>query len=330
MRVLLTVGAARAFGPRLLAEHPGIELLAMGPEGVLHLDDGTSVAREATGAEVAWATTDLYREDRAVVRPFFGLVRRCETLAWFQSAAAGFDAPIFAELIKKGVLFTKSDVHTIPIAEYVLRAALDHCQRATAWSAAQAERRWETHEFSEVFGSTWVVVGLGPIGAAVATRARALGAHVIGVRRSVAAGGPVDELVTPAELPAVLPRADVVALCAPANRSTEHLVDEGFLAAMQPGALLVNIGRGSVVDEQALVAALDAGELGAAALDVFETEPLPKDSPLWAHPKVTVTPHDSANSARRVLRQFELFSENLARYARGEPLRNVVTEADLG
>ncbi len=329
MRILLTAGAARAFGPRLLAAHRGVELVTMGPGGTLSLGAGTPVERDASGVEVAWATTDLYREDRAVVRPFFGLVRRCETLRWFQSAAAGFDAPIFAELIKKGVIFTKSDVHAVPIAEYVLRAALDHCQDAKAWSVAQAARRWETHEFSEVFESTWVVVGLGSIGAAVATRARALGAHVIGVRRSAAAGGPVDEMVTPAELPAVLPRADIVALCAPANSSTEHLVDEGFLAAMQPGALLVNIGRGSVVDENALVAALDADELGAAVLDVFETEPLPEDSPLWAHPKVTVTPHDSANSARRVRRQFELFSDNLARYEQGEPLRNVVREADL-
>jgi phosphoglycerate dehydrogenase-like enzyme len=329
VRVLLTEGAARVFGPRLVADHPGIELVAMGREGVLSAGDGTPIDRTASGIEVAWATTDLYHQDRELVRPFFGLVRRCETLRWFQSAAAGYDAPIFAELIKKGVLFTKSDVHSIPIAEYVLRAALDHFQEPQRWVAAQAQRQWEGHEFRELWGSTWVIVGFGSIGAEVAQRVRAFGARAVGVRRRPTGHEPADEMVTPTELLEVLPGADVVALCAPANPTTEHLVDRRFLAAMKPSALLINIGRGSVVDERALVAALDAGELAAAVLDVFETEPLPPDSPLWSHPKVTVTPHDSANSNRRVLRQFELFTDNLGRFRRSEPLRNVVTVDDL-
>jgi len=329
VRVLLTDGAARAFGPRLVADHPGIELVAMGEGGALRTTDGAAVDREAAGVEVAWATTDLYRQDRALVRPFFGLVRRSETLRWFQSAAAGYDAPIFAELITKGVLFTRSDVHSIPIAEYVLRAALDHVQQPGRWAAAQAERRWEGHEFCELWGSTWVIVGFGSIGTEIARRARAFGARVVGVRRRPSGTEEADKMVTTDELAQVLPHADVVVLCAPANPTTSHLADLAFFEVMQPSALLINIGRGSVVDEGALVAALDAGKLAAAVLDVFETEPLPADSPLWSHPKVTVTPHDSANSDRRVLRQFELFTDNLGRFRRGEPMRNVVTADDL-
>jgi len=329
LRVLVTEPAARTFGRAIVSIHPSVELVTMCADGTLVLGDSSPIGREEAGIEVAWATSDLYDEDRAMLRPFFGLVRRLDTLRWFQSSAAGFEAPVFGELIRKGILFTKSDVHSVPIAEYVLRAALDHFQAPQRWAAARSEKRWETHEFDEVFGSTWVVVGLGSIGAEVAARARALGAHVIGVRRRPPSDEPVDEMVTPEDLPAVLPRATVVVLCAPANPSTEHLVDDVFLGAMNEQALLVNIGRGSIVDEVALVRALDNGQIAAAVLDVFQTEPLPSDSPLWTHPKVTVTPHASVISRARTSRQAELFGDNLSRYIRGDPLRQLVTEADL-
>jgi len=162
MRLLLTEPAVRASGEALLAAHTGIELVALRPDGAVVLSDGTELDREDTGVEVAWATSDLY-EEGGQLRAFFGLVRRLGTLRWFQSQAAGFDAPIFAELIRKGVLFTKSDAHSVPIAEFVLRAVLDHHQRPERWAAAQAARRWERHEFDEVSGSTWMVVaGAGP------------------------------------------------------------------------------------------------------------------------------------------------------------------------
>jgi phosphoglycerate dehydrogenase-like enzyme len=292
------------------------------------LADGSVVTREDTGIDVAWATSDLY-EDGGALRPFFGLVRRLDTLRWFQSAAAGFDAPVLVELIGRGILFTKSDVHSVPIAEFVLRAVLDHYQRPDRWASAQAERRWTRHEFDEVFGTTWVVVGLGSIGTEVALRAKALGVHTVGVRRHPTGDEPVDRLVQPDELTGVLSGADVVVLCAPANATTQHLVDGGFLAAMKQGALLVNIGRGSLVDEAALAEALDRGSIGGAILDVFETEPLPAESPLWAHPKVVVTPHNSAIARARFWREEALFSDNLGRFLRGEPLRGVVTKADL-
>jgi len=326
---LVTEPSARAFGPSIVSSHEGVELVAMQADGTLQLPDGSSVDREGSGIEVVWATSDLYDDDRDVLRPFFGLVRRLDTLRWFQSAAAGFDAPIFAELIRRGILFTKSDVHSVPIAEYVLRAVLDHCQGPERWAAAQAKRQWVRLEFDEVFGSTWVVVGMGSIGSAVAIRARAFGAYVVGVRRRPATDEPVDEMVTPEALPAVLSRADVVVLCAPANASTEHLVDAAFLGAMKERALLVNIGRGSVVDEEALVAALNGGQIAAAVLDVFQTEPLPPESPLWGHPRVSVTPHTSAISSARFARQAELFNDNLSRFLRGQPLKNQVSEADL-
>src|SRR5690606_40181029 len=139
--------------------------------------------------------------------------------------------------------------------------------------------------------------------------------------RSPATGDePADALAHPDELPALLGESDVVVLAAPASASTEGMVDTGFLAAMRPGALLVNVGRGSLVDEAALLTALDAGRPAAAVLDVTRTEPLPPDDPLWSHPAVTITPHGSANGDGRWERGAVVFADNLARYVRGEPL----------
>jgi phosphoglycerate dehydrogenase-like enzyme len=221
-------------------------------------------------------------------------------------------------------------VTDIPISEYVLRSVLDHYPRPGEWAASSAERAWRRHDFREVHGTTWLVVGLGSIGGATAVRARAFGATVIGVRRSPGGDEPVDRMVTPAEVPGVLGEADVVVLAAPSTPDTRHLVDDAFLAAMKPGSLLVNIARGALVDEEALVRALDAGTtIEAAVLDVTATEPLPPDSKLWDHPRITITPHDAAGGTGRFARAADLFLDNLERYRAGEPLRHEVTAADL-
>lgn len=328
-RVLLTAPTAAGFGSEVQEREPGVELVSLAADGTMTLVGVGPLDPEKCDVDVAWVGPGIFDTEPGLMRSFFDVVRSSRSLRWFQSPAAGFERPVFGELIRRGVLFTKSDVHSIPIAEFVLRAALDHCQQPERWWEAQARHSWEYHEFDEVFGSTWVVIGLGSIGVEVSTRARALGARVIGVRRRPDPTAPVDRLVTPDALTEVLPAADVIALCAPANASTTHLVDDEFLSHTKAEALLVNIGRGALVDEAALVRALDAGRLGAAVLDVFETEPLPADSPLWDHPKVHVVPHNSALSRARVRRQVELFIDNLGRYRRGEPLRNLVSVSDL-
>jgi phosphoglycerate dehydrogenase-like enzyme len=279
--------------------------------------------------EVAWPTADLF-EPEAPLRPFFAFLLQSTTLRWIQSPAAGVDAPVFAELVKRGIRLTTSHVTDIPISEYVLRSVLDHFQRPREWAASSAERAWRRHDFREVHGTTWLVVGLGSIGGATAVRARAVGATVIGVRRSPTGDEPVDRMVTPAEVPGLLGEADVVVLAAPSTPDTRHLVDDAFLAAMKPGSLLVNIARGALVDEEALVRALDAGTtIEAAVLDVTATEPLPPDSKLWDHPRITITPHDAAGGTGRFARAADLFLDNLERYRAGEPLRHEVTAADL-
>ena len=284
---------------------------------------------EDAAAEVAWPTADLFEPD-APLRPFFAFLLQSTTLQWIQSPAAGVDAPVFAQLVRKGIRLTTSHVTDIPISEYVLRAVLDHYQRPEEWQASSGERAWRRHDFREVHGTTWLVVGLGSIGSATAVRARAFGAHVIGVRRSPTGAEPVDRMIRPDGVLGAVGAADVVVLAAPASAETRHLVDAAFLAAMKPGSLLVNIARGALVDEAALVAALDRGTtIEAAVLDVTATEPLPTDSPLWEHPAITITPHDAAGGTGRFARAADLFLENLRRYEAGEPLLHEVTAAEL-
>jgi phosphoglycerate dehydrogenase-like enzyme len=297
----------------------------MGPDGSLVAEDGSAVAWEDARPEVAWGTSDLFREGAPVGR-FFGLLRRLEGLRWFASPAAGFDAPVFAELARRGTRITNAHVNSLPIAEFVLRAVLDEFQEAGTWRSQEEEAAWRIHDWREVAGTTWLIVGLGSIGGEVAVRARAFGARVIGCRRTPSPGDPADRTITPDRLLEHVGEADVIVLAAPATPATERLVDEAFLAQVRPGSVLVNVARGSLVDEDALLASLDEGRPGSAVLDVFHTEPLAPDHPFWTHPSVRVTPHNAAGGLGRLHRQAELFADNLGRYLAGEPLRNDVTD----
>jgi phosphoglycerate dehydrogenase-like enzyme len=307
-RVLLTQQAADVLAPQL-AELPVTPVILDG-----HVDD----------IEVAWGSSDLFRSPQAT-RRFFGATTRSSTLRWLQVSGAGTDDPVFRRLLDNGVRLTTSHVTGPPIAEYVLRAVLDWFHGAEAWREAARQRRWEDHEFREVLRTTWLVVGLGSIGLEVSVRARAFGAHVIGTRRRPAGDEPVDELIAPDDIAAALPRADVVVLALPATPSSLGLVDEAFLRAMKPGSVLVNVARGSLVDEPALLAALDRGVPEAALLDVAATEPPPDDSPLWTHPNVVLTPHSCGLGLGRHARAAALFVDNLRRYLDGQPLVNDVS-----
>lgn len=271
--------------------------------------------RDDVDAEVAWGTFDLF-EDGGPARAFFGFLLHSPTIRWFQSPAAGADHPVFARVADRGVVVTTAHVTDVPIAEYVLRAVLDAFQRAGEWRAAQAASTWERHEWREVAGSRWLVHGLGAIGSAVAARARAFGAEVIGVRRT-----PGEGVVHPSAVMELLPTVDVVVLAAPLTEETRGLVSDDFLAAMRDRSVLVNIARGGLVDEDALLRSLDGrGVPEVAVLDVASEEPLPPSSPLWSHPRVVLTPHNAAAGHGRGERACELFLANLARWRAGEPL----------
>jgi phosphoglycerate dehydrogenase-like enzyme len=271
---------------------------------------------DTSSVDAAWLSADLWHGGRMGV--FFAGLRAAPRLRWVHTSSAGTDGAGFDELLARGVLLTTSHVNAMPIAEYVLAMVLRHYQRPDEWEAARRDRKWVHHDFREVLGTTWLVIGLGAIGSEVATRARACGARVIGVRRSPVGDEPVDVMVTPDGLLDVVGEADVVVLSRPASPGAPPVVDVPFLSRMRPRSVLVNIARGSLVDDAALLAALDGGVPEHAILDVFDVEPLPDDSPYWTHPRVTVTPHSANGGLGRYRRAAELFVSNLDRFVHGE------------
>lgn len=326
--VLVSAEAFEQHGHRLDAAHGAAvrwwTIDADGTVGAVRRDDTGQLP--SGGPEIAWLSNDVFYSG-----VFAELVERLPgytALRWVQSAAAGTDAAVFQRLMVAGVRLTTSHVTALSVAEYVLGAVLRHYQQPGLWERAAARREWRHHDFREVAGTTWLIVGLGAIGREVAQRARAFGARVVGVRRHPDGSEPVDEVILPSALAPRAAEADVVVLCAPANPATRHMVDADLLARLPPTAVLVNVARGSLVDEEALVAALDGGHLEHAILDVTATEPPPAESPLWDHSRITLTPHSSGAGTGRYHRAAEVFSANLARYRRGEPLVDEVTDLD--
>jgi len=313
-------------GDRLRQLVPGIRLTVMDARGGVSVDGrGTDLA-QAT-ATVGWGNFDVFAwPDR---REYFRALLKLSTLRWVQSAAAGVDDAVFARLVAKGVALTNSDAQGPSIADFVLGGALDFFQKLDDRRALQAAARWDRLPYRELSDTRWLIIGYGRIGRETARRARGFGATVIGVRRHAQPDELATAVVTLDQLAEQLPAADVVVLSCGLNPETKGLADAGFFARMKPGSLLINVGRGGLVDELALLASLEHGRPARAVLDVFATEPLPADSPFWRHPQVRVSAHTSATGSGLERRGDELFLDNLGRYARGEPLRNRVDPGDL-
>ena len=254
-------------------------------------------------------------------------------LRWVHATAAGVGSLMFPAMVASEVVITNSrGLHADAMGEHTLGVMLSFVRQLHRSRDAQRERRWAQDElwssppqFGRLADSTMVLVGLGAVGGAIAVRARALGVHVIAIRRRPQPDpAPADEQWGIAELHRLLPRADWLVLAAPLTAESRHLIGERELAALEPSAVLVNVGRGHLVDEPALVRALESGRLAGAALDVMEEEPLPGTSPLWGMPNVLVTPHISGLAPDYWGRAMRMFADNLRRYLDGRPLLNVV------
>ena len=211
------------------------------------------------------------------------------------------------------------------LAESVTGAMVVLSRGFLTYMEQQRERCWKPAWFTPLEGRTLLVIGLGAIGQCVARNARALGMRVLAIRGTPAPHPAADEVHGPDALMALLPAADFVSLHVRLNAATRGLISREAIAAMKPGAYLVNTARGGVVDEAALIDALRSGHLAGAYLDVFETEPLPPESPLWAMPNVLITPHASDSIVGWTRRFAALFADNLDRWRAGEPLVNRVT-----
>ena len=303
------------------------ELLVLPPAAAARLADA-----DCARAEIALFTEDLMPDH---ARQFFSAVRKAPRLRWLHVFNTGVDHPIFPEMLGRGVrLTTSAGTASEPIAHTAIMGMLALARHLPHWLAAQRRHAWEPMRAPErlprdLRGQTALVLGLGNIGAEIARIARAFGLHVIGVRRSPRrAGVPVDELRPPQALPELLPRADWLIIACPLTAETRGWIDAAAIARLPAGARVINVARGEIVSQPALIAALESGRLAGAYLDVFETEPLPADSPLWDLPNVLVSPHNAPASAGNQARVRDLFLENLRRWGRGEPLINEVAEGD--
>jgi phosphoglycerate dehydrogenase-like enzyme len=305
---------------------PALQTVVMDEEGALSLE-GRPFAADAADLDIAWLSADLWMTKAA--RMYMGALLAAPKLKWLQSAAAGFDNPAFGALVEKGTILTTSHGQAIGIADYVLAGVLDVFQRGRDRRAAQTEIAWRPLPFRELKDSTWLIIGFGSIGQAIAGRAKGFEARIFGVRRNQASDPLADKIVSMEALPGELPKADVVVLCAPLNTSTRHLANVDFFNAMKPGSVLVNVGRGALVDEAALLPALDRGVPDHAVLDVFETEPLPPESPFWTHPRVSLTAHAAGITGAQDGRNQALFLQNLGLYLAGKPLLNVADPKDV-
>lgn len=256
-------------------------------------------------------------------------------LVWFQTVGAGVDRVLLPEMRERGLIVTNSSgIHASNIAEHILSMMLAFARGLPQLIRAQQRREWlgtiRGHVF-ELDGQTLHVAGYGDIGRRLAHDAKALGMRVTATRRrpGPASDGIVDEIAGFDRLPELVADADHVAICLPQTRETIGLFDAKLIGAMKPGAYLYNIGRGPIVDTNALIAALDSGHLAGAGLDVTDPEPLPPDSPLWDRDNVIITAHTAGATPHYADRLMDIVIENVRRFRAGEPLMNRV-DLDLG
>ncbi len=307
---------------RIRAAAPGARLVTVSVEGLADgpLDDVEVMLR-------GWLSSDAF--DRLLVR--------APRLSWVHSATSGVERALTPAARERGLVVTNArGVFSRPIAEYVLMMILSVSRRLPQLLELQRERTWQPLEGAELRDVTVGIVGLGSIGRAVGALATAFGCRVVAVRRrpdGEETGDPaektfgevmLDRVGGPETLPELLGESDFIVLAAPLTPETEDMINDETLALVKPGAWLINVARGRLIDERALLRALRDGPLGGAVLDTFRDEPLPPMSSFYDLPNVIVTPHTAWSSGRVLDRSVELFCDNLRHFAKGEPLLNVV------
>jgi phosphoglycerate dehydrogenase-like enzyme len=314
---------------RIRAAAPGARLVTVSVEGLADgpLDDVEVMLR-------GWLSSDAF--DR--------LLARAPHLAWVHSATSGVERALTPASRERRLIVTNArGVFSRPIAEYVMMMILAVSRRLPQLLELQRERTWQPLEGAELRDVTVGIVGLGSIGRAVGALATAFGCRVVAVRRrpdheaadQASDDGEdrsfgeimLDRVGGPETLPELLGESDFIVLAAPLTSETEDMINADTLAMVKPGAWLINVARGRLIDERALIRALRDGPLGGAVLDTFRDEPLPPMSSFYDLPNVIVTPHTAWSSGRVLDRSVELFCDNLRRFAKGEPLLNVVDPA---
>ncbi|MET0181538.1 MAG: D-2-hydroxyacid dehydrogenase [Caulobacterales bacterium] len=325
MRILLHKDSAARIRDRIPGLGFPVELFEADKSGVI-APSGSPIASEDVAPEVVWLSNEGMRD---APRVMFGAARHSSSVRFVQGGMAGLDSPVVREIFDRGVKLANSDAQAIAIAEYTLSQVVGAWYPFAEYQKVQAAKEWREVRFRELSQSRWLIIGYGNIGREIAKRAKGFGAHVTGVRRATSPDQYADEVVSMDDMAPHLAQADIVVLSIGLNDRTRDMADAAFFAGMKPGALLVNIGRGALIVEDALIAALDSGRVDTAILDVVRVEPAPQDHPFWTHPRVRLTAHTSHAGSARTARGDQLFLDNLKRYAEGKALRNEVTAASF-
>jgi phosphoglycerate dehydrogenase-like enzyme len=304
-------------------ERHGEAIRALGPKISPVIYEGNDVLPDEVieTLDAVFYSSDLWPErSRGIVLS----ILKAKNINWMHTFSAGVDNPFFVQLMERGVRLTNSSGATAsPIAQTAVLYMLALSRNVRAWFQHQDNREWTRHGFTELDGARLAVIGMGPIGVEIARLGVALNMQVEAIRRTPTGSEPCPTFSFD-QLPNVLSRADWVAVALPLTSDTHEIFNAEMFAIMKPGAHFINVGRGELVDEDSLIGALTSGHLAGAALDVFATEPLPTDSPLWNMDNVIITPHSSAASEQSESRSEEIFIENLALYVAGKPMRNEV------
>ncbi|MEZ5246712.1 MAG: D-2-hydroxyacid dehydrogenase [Acidimicrobiales bacterium] len=314
----------RAIDPRIevIAERYVEPFEARTGRGVPPYDDIMHLVPELTDAQ-----RDVFgRIDccMAIDLPF-DVADVAPNLRWVQGVGAGIAQLQSAGLHEAGIRLTNgSGLTSAAIAEFVWARILGEYKRTRDLDAVQADHKWTPVYGEQIAGKTIALIGFGPINQAVAALARAFGLRVLCLRRSAAADPLIDEVFGPDQLHSMLGQADITVGAVPESAATENLMDAASFASMPAGSMFVNVGRGTLVDEDALADALTTGHLRAAAIDVARVEPLPADSPLWQAPNLYLSAHCSTDPTKLFENLHRLFEDNVRRFIAGEPLRNEV------
>ena len=305
---------------------PKLEIVTV-PELNRFVRNGIDLAAGDIAPEIVWNTQEAYQG--GLLPTLMRALLDSPSVRWLQTFNAGLDLPIFRRIMEKGVRITKSSAQGVVIAEYVLAHALSLIVPIDAQKALQARREWGRTQYREVSQTRWLLVGYGAIGEQIAQRARAFGVDLTVVRRGSDAGL-AHRTLPLSRIAEALPDTDVVVLACALTDETRDMCNDAFFAALKPGAILINIGRGGLVDEDALRRGLDTGQPAHAVLDVFQTEPLPTDHWIWTHPQVRISAHTSNSGDGVQPRADEQFIANLERWIRGEPLMNEAAPSEVG
>lgn len=317
LRILLSDQTAQAIGPRIGDALQGRPWTAVPPPSI---DDARII-----DADIAFVSRDVTglstkHEVQPATARFYTAMLQAPSLRWVHVHSAGADRPVYVQLRERGVeVSTSSGANAAVVAQTALAGLLALARHFPQLIAAQRERRWAPLIASglprDLQGQTATIVGWGPIGQQIGAVLRVLGLHVVVVRQSAQPAGEGYETASFAAIGEVLPRTDWLILACPLTAQTRGLIDAGAIGRLREGARLINVSRGEVVDETALIDALRAGKLAGAYLDVFAHEPLPADSPLWEMPNVLATPHSAGFSDGNAARVVEMFLTRLRDFA---------------